>query len=50
MKTERQIREKMEEIENINKSNQMLWLDTYIDALKWVLAEEDDGENGEKKE
>lgn len=40
MKTEQQIREKIEEIEKINESNQMLWLDTYIDALKWVLGEE----------
>lgn len=42
MKTDQQIREKIEEIEKINKSNQMLWLDTYIDALNWVLAEEEE--------
>jgi hypothetical protein len=46
MKSEKEIRSKIKEIEEINKSNQMLWLDTYIGALKWVLNEEDDDNGG----
>jgi len=42
MKTEQQIREHIEEVEKKDKkSNQMLWLDIYTDALKWDDGEEE---------
>jgi hypothetical protein len=44
MKSDKQIREKIEEIQKLNESNQMLWLDTYIDALCWVIAEKEGDE------
>jgi hypothetical protein len=42
MKTEQQIREKIEEIQKLNETNQCFgWLDIYIDVLKWMLGEEE---------
>lgn len=36
MKTEQQIREKIVEIQKLNESNQMLWLDTYIESSQMM--------------
>jgi hypothetical protein len=48
VKTEQQIRQRKEEIQKLNESNQMLWLDTYIDALNWVLEKDDAEKDNEQ--